>query len=190
MDVGRRLQEARKKCGFSQRELAARAGLTNGAISLIEKNKTSPSIASLKSLLDAVGMNMSDFFSDLEDSQQQKYFFTAAEFTQIAPQLGMQAEDGLARISFRQLGSTAGNALQVLHEKYPPNSDTGPELISHDGEEAGVVVDGRIEITVGEQVRELTKGDGYHFDSRLPHRFRNTSDMSCEIVSACTPPTF
>ncbi len=49
---------------------------------------------------------------------------------------------------------------------------------------------GIIEVTVGEEVRVLNPGDGYLFDSRQPHRFRNIGDTDCVIVSACTPPTF
>ena len=46
------------------------------------------------------------------------------------------------------------------------------------------------EITVADQVEVLRAGEGYIFDSRLPHRFRNVSGATCRIISACTPPTF
>lgn len=174
---------------MSQRDLAARAGLTNGAISLIEQNKSSPSVASLKRLLDALPMTMSDFFTEVEDTGTPKYFYAASEFTELSPQeIGLGA--GAARVSLRQLGNASNHALQVLHETYPAGADTGPDLLSHEGEEAGVVVAGIIEITVADQVRVLNPGEGYIFDSRLPHRFRNIGDAPCVIVSACTPPTF
>ena len=63
-------------------------------------------------------------------------------------------------------------------------------MLRHEAEEGGVVLSGIIEITVGEETRVLNPGDGYLFDSRLPHRFRNIGDVDCVIVSACTPPTF
>ena len=78
----------------------------------------------------------------------------------------------------------------MLHETYPPGADTGPELLRHEGEEAGIVISGQIEITAGGQRRVLRQGEGYLFDSRLPHRFRNPGPEPCVIVSACTPPTF
>jgi mannose-6-phosphate isomerase-like protein (cupin superfamily) len=43
---------------------------------------------------------------------------------------------------------------------------------------------------VADQVRVLNPGDGYIFDSRLPHRFRNIGDCECVVISCCTPPTF
>ena len=60
----------------------------------------------------------------------------------------------------------------------------------HEGQEGGVVLKGRIEVTVGNDVRVLGPGDSYYFDSKLPHRFRNVGGDICEIVSASSPPTF
>lgn len=189
VNIGGRLKAMREERGLTQRELAGRAGLTNGAISLIEQNKSSPSVASLKRLLDAIPMTLSEFFSDVEAASTPKYFFTPDEFVELSPQeIGLG--DGAARVSLRQLGDSSRHSLQVLHETYPPGSDTGPELLTHEAEEAGIVVSGIIEVTVGDQVRVLNPGDGYLFDSRIPHRFRNIFDSPCVIVSACTPPSF
>ena len=174
---------------MSQRDLAARAGMTNAAISLIEQNKSSPSVASLKRLLDAMPLSLSEFFAEVEDAGAPKYFYAADEFVELSPQeLGLGS--GAARASLRQLGDASRHALQVLHESYPPGADTGPDMLSHEGEEAGVVIEGIIEVTVGTHVRVLNPGDGYLFDSRLPHRFRNIGAERCVVVSACTPPSF
>jgi transcriptional regulator with XRE-family HTH domain len=184
MNIGKKLQSIRKEKGISQRELAARAGLTNGTISLIEQNKTSPSIASLKRLLDAIPMSIADFFATLEESNDPKIFFKAEEFTEIAPQTGAET------ISLRQLGNANKHALQILYETYPPDADTGLELLSHNGEEGGIVIEGEIEITVGDQAKILGPGEGYLFNSRQLHRFRNLGSKTCRVISACTPPTF
>lgn len=183
MDIGQKLKTIRQDRGLSQRELAARAGLTNGTISLIEQNRTSPSVASLKSLLDAIPISMAEFFSTIEDAETPKVFYKASEFTEIAPGTN-------GALSLRQLGDAQNHALQILHETYEPGADTGPEALSHEGEEAGVVVRGSIEVTVDGQSMVLHTGDGYLFDSQKPHRFHNTGDTVCEIVSACTPPSF
>tara|TARA_R110002110_G_scaffold83635_28_gene217174 strand:+ start:2744 stop:3289 length:546 start_codon:yes stop_codon:yes gene_type:complete len=179
-EVGHRIKVLRKRLGLSQRELAKRAGLTNASISLVERSQMSPSVASLKKILDSLGVTMTEFFSGraLFDDQ---IFFAADELTEIG-------EDG---VSFRQVGQDLdGRALQILHEVYQPGFDTGESLYTHIAEESGVVVRGHIEITVGAETRRLGPGDAYYFDSRLPHRFRNVDDEECEIVSACTPPTF
>lgn len=190
LDIGTRLRAVREARGLSQRQLAARAGLTSGTISLIEHNKTSPSVASLKSLLDAIPMPLSEFFSDVESNGAPKYFYTASEFTELAPQDAGIDGAGAARMSLRQLGDASRHALQVLRETYEPGADTGPDMLRHEAEEAGIVVDGVIEVTVGDEMRVLNPGDGYIFDSRLPHRFRNIGNKVCVVISACTPPSF
>jgi mannose-6-phosphate isomerase-like protein (cupin superfamily) len=50
------------------------------------------------------------------------------------------------------------------------------------------VVEGELELTVGDDVRVLKAGESYLFDSRLPHRFRNASEGVTIVISACTPP--
>jgi mannose-6-phosphate isomerase-like protein (cupin superfamily) len=80
--------------------------------------------------------------------------------------------------------------MAVLHEKYAPGADTGEEMLAHAGEEGGVVVRGRIELTVGGESRVLGVGDAFYFRSSLPHRFRNSGSEDCELVSASSPPTF
>ena len=181
IDIGDLLRSIRRIYGLSQRELAKRAGVTNGTISLIEQNSVSPTIASLRKVLAGFPISLADFFAGAVP-QAPKVFFTADELVRIR---------GGSQLEFRQVGpATTESRLQVLHEHYAPGGDTGAELLSHDGEEAGVIIRGRIEITVGGQAAVLGPGDAYSFDSRIPHRFRSIGDEPGEIVSACTPPTF
>jgi mannose-6-phosphate isomerase-like protein (cupin superfamily) len=53
-----------------------------------------------------------------------------------------------------------------------------------------VVLRGELELTVGLETRVLKAGDAYAFKSTIPHRFRNLGSEVCELVSACTPPSF
>lgn len=179
-DVGKRLKAVREAAGLSQRQLAKLSDVSNATISLIEQNRTSPSVGLLKRVLDGLPMSLAEFFGG-EESSKHRYFFKAAELIEI----------GSGGISYQQVGrDLSKRALQVLHELYAPGADTGEALLSHQSEESGVVIRGQIEVTVNGQSRILGPGDAYYFDSRLPHRFRNPGDEECEIVSACTPPSF
>lgn len=191
LDVGKRLRAVRVAQGLSQRQLALRAGVTNSLISLIEQNRTSPSIASLKLILDAVPMTFSEFFS-IEKADEGKFVFRASELVEVNPAtvIGTGPQGMSEAISFRQVGDASRHAIQMLHERYEPGADTGVELYTHEAEEAGIVISGEIELTVGQATETLRAGDAYLFDSRLPHRFRNTAAEPCVIVSACTPPSF
>lgn len=178
-DLGSRLRTVRERAGLSQRELARRAGVTNATISLIENNKTSPSVGSLKRVLDGIPLSLAEFFA-LQSEPEQPIFFRHDELTELAG----------GKLSFRQVGPhLAGKRLQILHERYAPGADTGKTLYQHEAEEGGVVVSGSIEVTVGSDRRVLGPGDAYYFDSTTPHRFRNVGKDECVIVSACSPPS-
>ena len=108
-------------------------------------------------------------------------FFRADELTEIA--------DG--GVSYRQVGTPlAGKAIQLLQERYQPVSGAGKHSITHEGEECGIVLSGRLEVTVGEQSAVLGKGDAYYVKSHQPHQFRNVGNEPCDLITACTPPTF
>lgn len=180
VDVGARLKSIRTAFGLSQRELARRAGVTNGLISLIEQNRVSPSVSSLKKVLDGLPMSLAEFFTQEQNTPPQS-FFAAEDLVEL----------GNPDVSLRLVAAQRpGRLLTVLHERYAVGAATGEEMLVHRGEEAGVVVRGRIELTVGAASRVLGPGEAYYFSSQLPHRFRNVGREVCEIVSASTPPTF
>jgi transcriptional regulator with XRE-family HTH domain len=187
MDVGKKLRELRTSKGLSQRQLAEASGMANSMISIVEQNRTSPSIASLKKILDGMSVSMSEFFS-AESTNEEPFFFRKADLKEIAP----FADEGEAwpKITFQQVGDASRHQIQMLYERYSPGADTGEELYAHEAEEAGIIVSGHIEVTVGDQVQVLGAGDAYLFDSRQPHRFRNIGNTECIVISACTPPSF
>jgi transcriptional regulator with XRE-family HTH domain len=180
IDVGTHLKAVRQMYGLSQRELAKRAGVTNGLISLIEQNRVSPSVSSLKKVLDGIPMALADFFT-LDLGGKPQVFFPREELANI----------GTASVELRLVGGRlAQRSMSILHERYAANADTGEEMLTHAGEEGGVVVKGKIELTVGGESRVLGAGDAYYFKSSVPHRFRNIGREEGEIVSASSPPTF
>lgn len=179
-DIGSRLNALRRSRGLSQRALAHRAGVSNAIVSLIEQNKTNPSVGLLKKILAGIPLSLADFFSGQGDLHEQ-IFFAAPELVEI----------GGGKISYRQVGHGLTNrSLQILHEHYAPGADTGENLLHHDAEEGGIVLRGQLEVTVGSERRVLGPGDAYQFNSRQPHRFRNIGKEEAEVVSACTPPSF
>ncbi len=176
-DLGARLRYVRQAAGLSQRELAKRAGMTNAAISVIENNQSSPSVASLKKVLEVIPLSLTDFFA-LETPAEYKIFFQSEELVPITQ----------GAVQYRQVGDMRYHNLQILHERYTPGADTGRSMLQHESEEGGIVLEGTLELTVGERKTILKAGDAYLFDSRQPHRFRNIGKVDCVIVSACTPP--
>lgn len=178
-EIGARLRAVREAHGLSQRELARRSGLTNGTVSLIEQDKNSPSVASLKKILDVFPMTFVEFFA-LHDEETREFFYPKDNFTVLTE----------GPLLFRVIaGEIKNKKIQILHERYEPGADTGEEMLKHEGEEGGIVIEGRIELTVGNEVRILGPGDGYYYDANIPHRFRNIGDGIAIVISACTPPS-
>ncbi len=179
--IGPKLKELRGRRHLGIRELAIRSGVSHSTISLIERNKMSPSVETLGAIVDALGTTLSGFFADLQSTLPHSPFYKAEDFVEIGQ---------VNSISYRMIGINHPNRqLLMLHETYVPGADTGDAFV-HAAQEAGMVLRGAVELTVGDQRRVLNAGDGYYFDSRESHRFRNISDETSEILSAITPPTY
>lgn len=180
MKIGHRLRSLRKSKNLSQRGLAEKAGVTFSTISLIERDQVSPSVGSLRKILNSMSVSLADFFA-AETPQEARYFYKSEELTDL----------GSGGISLKLIGEAHRDRnMSILHEVYPAGADTGEDMLQHDGEEGGVVISGEIEITVNGITDVLVKGDAYYFDSTLPHRFRNIGTEDAAIISSNTPPSF
>ena len=84
IDVGVHLKAVRQMHGLSQRELAKRAGVTNGTISLIEQNRVSPSVSSLRKVLGGIPMSLGEFFTT-DFSGERQVFYRRDELTDLGP---------------------------------------------------------------------------------------------------------
>src|SRR5271154_4595332 len=112
IDVGARLRSVRTTFGLSQRALARRAGVTNGLISLIEQNRVSPSVSSLKKVLDGVPMTLAEIFT-LDVGSAPQMFFTAEELTEVGNEQVSQHLVAAKR---------SGRQLSIVHERHAPGS--------------------------------------------------------------------
>jgi transcriptional regulator with XRE-family HTH domain len=170
---------------LSQRQLAELSSVTNGMISMVEQNRTSSSISLLKKILDELGISISEFFA-VEAAMEETIFFRHKDLREITPPMA----NGEIKAVFKEVGDAVQHSLQLLYERYEPGADTGEDLYAHEAEKAGIIVEGHIEVTVGDRAQVLGLEDAYLLGSRLLHRFRNISNVACVVISACTPPTF
>ena len=80
--------------------------------------------------------------------------------------------------------------LQMMWVVIPPGADTGDEPLIHEGEECGLVLQGEVEIWVGDEHYILGPGDAIYHKSTVPHRSRNIGETDVIVVVAITPPSF
>jgi len=182
-ELGARLRALRAGRGLSLRALSTRSGVTAGALSLIENSRNSPSVSTLKKVLAALDLTLGEFFADGQPAAGPGgVVIRARQLVNVATGPGLQY--------LLPPGPGDGRAIQIMHEIYAPGADTGPELYTHAGEEAGFCVAGAVEVTVDGRRELLRPGDAFYFSSDLPHRWRNAGGVGARMITACTPPTF
>lgn len=178
LQIGRRLRMVRQSVGLSQRELAKRSGMTNATISLIEQDAHAPSVTSLHRILSAIPMSLADFFS-LPTYQKNVLFYRPDELTVISR--------GAADLRVLAAERREKN-LQIFFEHYAPGAGIGPEMISHDGETAAIVIQGVVEIATGDEIQRIEAGGGYQVFGKEPYSLVNVGDEEAIVVCAVTPP--
>jgi mannose-6-phosphate isomerase-like protein (cupin superfamily) len=115
-------------------------------------------------------MSMVEFFS--EEILQEKP-------TQIVYKANELIDISDGAVTMKLVGRAhPSRAIAFLNEIYPPGADTGDEMLTHEGEETGILVEGRLELVVGLETFMLEAGDSYYFESTKPHRFRNPFDCA------------
>ena len=181
VDLGHHLQQLRRRRKLSLRALSRSTGVALSFLSAVEQGKNNVSVAKLKTILDSLGVSLSEFFGD--NSQPPKVVYRKKELTEI----GVRGTG----ISYREVAAGRhGRALQLTVERYKPGAQTGPGMLEYDAEEVGVVLKGKLELTVDSEVHVLGPGDAYYFDNNRPHRFRNVGRGALLTISVNTPTRF
>ena len=178
-EIGRKLRRLRVKLGLTQEELAARTELTKGFISQLENDITSPSIATLIDILEALGTDISAFFNDRSDA---RVVFT--------PDDTFEKEDGEAGTLIRWLVPNAQkNALEPILVTIRPGGKT-EELDPHEGEEFGLVLSGAVTLVDGDTKHRVRKGDSFYLHPQGMHYLFNSGKTPAKVLWISTPPSF
>lgn len=177
MEIGTKLKELRLKNQLTQEELADRCELTKGYISQLENDLTSPSIATLKDILQALGSSLSAFFSEDEEEPlvftKEDYFLKEGENSSVTWLVPTAQKNAMEPIMLRIKGGAAT-------EKDLP----------HDGEEFGYVLKGTIKVCVGKRDCEAKEGESFYFRSNKTHYLVNLTDEEAVVLWLSCPPNF
>jgi transcriptional regulator with XRE-family HTH domain len=192
--IGARLAELRKQHQYSIRSLAARAGVSASLISDVERGKVEPSISTLKRVASALGTTLTYFFSDPSESNSR--VVRASE--RVAVSSGTDREPkGEARsaieasgIRFELASPEHAENIEAIYGRYDIGASMGDEPVTHEGEEWGMVLRGRLKVWVGEEIHFLDPGDSIWFPSTIPHRMENVAKEPTEYIWIDTPKSF
>ena len=179
MEIGNRLKELRIQKGLTQEELADRAELSKGFISQLERDLTSPSIATLIDILQCLGTDLSDFFTKEEDTQI--VFHDADYFEKLDTDYGLKTE--------WIIPNAQKNLMEPIRLTLKPGAQTYPDN-PHEGEEFGYVLQGSITIHLGKKIYKAKKGESFYFTSGSQHYITANGKTGAVLIWISTPPSF
>lgn len=179
MNIGEKIKRLRLENNLTQEELADRCELSKGFISQLERDMTSPSIASLVDILESLGTNLQAFFSEKED---EKIVFKSEDFFEKEDEdLGYHLEWIIPNaqknmmepvlITLREGGS---------YEQHHP----------HEGEEFGYVISGSVVVRLGQKTYVAKTGDTFYYQANKEHEIINRGKREAKIIMVGTPPNF
>ena len=177
MYIGSKIKRLRLSNQLTLEELANRSELTKGFLSQLERDLTSPSIATLENILEALGTNLKDFFSEDEDEQ---IVFSKDDFFE-------NTYDDY-KISYIIPNSQKNEMEPILIELKEDKKSM--EIDPHDGEEFGYVIQGKVTLVNGEEEYDVKKGETFYLKGNLPHYIINKNDTLAKVIWVSTPPIF
>lgn len=179
MNIGDKIKQLRVKNGLTQEELANRCELSKGFISQIERDLTSPSIATLMDILESLGTNLKDFFN--EPVNEKVVFKKDDVFVKEDRELGYK---------IRWLVSNAQK--NMMEPILLTISQNGSSEIDnpHEGEEFGYVVSGGVTVCIGTHKFKVKKGESFYFKSSSPHKILNAVKSDSVVLWVSSPPSF
>jgi len=185
--IGERLREARQAGGLTVREVARRVGVSPSLISQIERNKVTPSVSTLWSLVTVLGLSMGDLFDDVEPPAAalgpRPVAAPTADSPTTAP--GSRAVINLeSGVTWERLTADRDQVVEFLTITYAPGAESCDEnsLLRHGGKEYGYVLRGVLGVRVGFDEYELHPGMAISFDASSPHRLWAVGDRPAEAL--------
>lgn len=178
--LARRIRALRRDKGLTLRELAGRASVTESFLSQVERGLTSPSISSLRRIAAGLGESVGSMFDDASEPGR----LLRAGDRRVVNYPGLRARDEFIT------PSRAGK-LQVILSVIEPGGGTGDEPYAHESdEECVLVLDGSLDLWIGETFYHLNAGDSVTHSSRVPHRNRNPGQTATTVLFILTPPSY
>ena len=177
MNIGQKVRELRIAKNLTQEELADRSELSKGFISQLERDLTSPSIATLMDILQCLGTTVSEFFQ--EEPEDQIVFRNEDYFEKIDSELGSKTEWIIPNAQ-KNMMEPILITLEAGGSTYPDNP--------HEGEEFGYVLQGSINIHIGSKTYRAKKGESFYFTPDKKHYL--TSRHGASLIWVSTPPSF
>lgn len=181
-NIGTRLKHARMARGLRLKDVGKAAHCSESLVSKLENNRIQPSLNVLYRICEALGLTFGELFATPEPQG------IVREGERVVVELDHVRRGQGIRLE-RLIPQSRGHLLQgYVHVVAPGGGSEG--LITHEGEEVAYVLEGEVEILLGEDVYRLGAGDSFCYRSEVPHGYRNVGAGESRIIFINTPPTF
>lgn len=177
MDIGKKIKELRLAKNLTLEELAIRSELTKGFLSQLERNLTSPSIATLDDILEVLGSNLSDFF---REERAGKIVYGKEDYY-------VNEEEG--KTIEWIVPNAQSKVMEPLLLSLAPKT-CSQEILPHDGEEFGYVLSGSVTLQVEHVSYDMKQGETFYLQGKHKHFLRNNGKEVAKIMWVMTPPNF
>ncbi|MBE5776960.1 MAG: cupin domain-containing protein [Clostridiales bacterium] len=180
MDIGEKLRQLRLQRNLTQEEMADRCELSKGFISQVERDLASPSIATLTDMLECLGSNLREFFSDRHD---EKIVFSESD-------MFVKEDEEILRGSITWLiPSAQKNSMEPILVHLDADGQT-QEIPPHEGEEFGYVLSGTIVLHLGGKQHKVRTGESFSIHPGASHYIENTGKRPATFIWVSNPPNF
>ena len=179
MNIGSKIKELRIQKSLTQEELADRAELSKGFISQLERDLTSPSIATLVDILQCLGTNLEQFFSGT--TSEQVVFKKSDYFEKYDAELKNQIKWIIPNAQ-KNMMEPILLTLDASGSTYPDNP--------HEGEEFGYILNGSITLHIGNRTYKVKKGESFYFTANMQHYITASEKTGATLIWISTPPSF
>lgn len=181
VDVGDRLRAIRRLRRATLKSVAGRAELSESFLSQVERGRANASVASLKRIAAALGVNVADLFEPNGSTAKPRVLRRDAR-----PNLAFGTLGRKFMLTPRPL-----EHLQVIVGELDAGGSTGEEPYMHgDSEELLVVLEGDVSLQLGAEIYELGTGDSIDYRSSTPHRLVNAGTDTAEVMWIISPPSY
>ena len=180
MKIGNKIKDLRIQKGLTQEELADRCELSKGFISQLERDLTSPSIATLIDILTCLGTDLKDFFND--DFGDDKISFKETDYFE-------KIDEDLHNKIEWIIPNAQKNMMEPIRLTLAPGGSTYPDN-PHEGEEFGYVLSGSIILMVGKRSIKVKKGESFYFTPNATHYIKAGNKTGATLIWVSTPPSF
>ncbi|NQX60618.1 helix-turn-helix domain-containing protein [Paenibacillus qinlingensis] len=171
MDIGSTIRAIRKRKNITIAQICEETGLSQGFMSQVETNKTSPSIATLENIAQSLNVPLAYLLLKKED----RMHIVRKNERRITT-------SGSENLKVEHLSSTKNVKMRLV--EFPPGSSTGDVPHAHEGEEVHVVVKGSIYAEQGEDTAEFGEGDSFSWNACTPHVVRNIGEDTAIVLIA------